>query len=150
MPYAVVDDVKDAITANRLATFVPYAAGDIDAIIQQTINAQSGEMDVYIGKLYNLPLDISGLTSEQQDNITDLLKRWIVALVLYALIPQGSSGVPLGIQISYDRVRSRLNDLIVGKYRLPYLTGRISPAFAVVGDVENELTTQLFRTSRIF
>lgn len=147
MPYATVAEVIAAIGAERLDTFVP---DDSEATVQSVINAQSAEMDVYIGRLYDVPLNITSLTAEQQANLNAMLKRWIIALTLYALIPQGSSGVPKGVQIAYDRVRSRLTDLILGKYQLPYINARFTPAFQIIGDVETTLTTQLFNAARYY
>lgn len=146
--YADADDVKAAIGTNRLATFVP--SNDDDAAINSAIMGAQGEMDVYFAELYDVPLNYAGLSTEQIEILAEVLKRWCVSIALFMLIPQGSSGVPKGIQISYDRVMSRLRDLKLGKYELPYIRARVTPAFLVAGDEKNTLTPELFDAARIF
>jgi phage gp36-like protein len=149
MAYASVEEIKSIIGEDRLASFVSTDE-DLDNLIDRAIKAQSAELDVYLTRLYDVPFDVSNLTEEQQDNLNAMLKSWLISMVLNAIIPQGSSGVPEGIKVAYDRTMSRLRDLILGKYQLPYVKGRRIPHFLVVGETENVIDEDIFSASRVF
>lgn len=144
-PYTTVEKIKAIFTTERLAS---YLVSDADPVIQAAIDSATAQMDVYLSRWYSNPLDDSNLTTEQATQLAAMIEEFANAIVLYNLIPLGSSGVPDGVKIAYDRVMSRLNDLLKSRWQLPYLTPRVVPAFQMIGDVPNTLTPAFFTRSR--
>lgn len=148
--YTSVEAVYAVVNSARLKQFLPAFEDDdaLETFLAEKIAVAEAEMDAYFTKMYSLPLDVSSLTDEQQTNINALLSAWAIALVVYLVVSQSGTDVPKGIQIAYDRTRSRLMEIQKRTYKLPYFSVTFGPKLAVVGDRENQLTQELFNRSR--
>lgn len=104
MPYATRQDIEQSYGAQRLETLVA-ADLDMDTAVGRALAAASAEIDLYIGRRYQLPLTAP---------IPALIIAWCVDLACWKLAGSAAQNSD-EVQKRADRVLAMLKDVAAGK-----------------------------------
>jgi hypothetical protein len=149
MGYTTPEELKRAAGSLRLDQAMPPNQKNRTQFLSDLIDAGAGEMDAYLGTLYETPINTDALEGDERDHVLALLSRINIALAMVH-IPMGAKDAPPYVKSEAEWARRTLSTLRTGRRKLGSIEPKPKEQFAMTDEDTSDipLPDSLYITNR--